>query len=66
MTDPEYENEQAAGKILSSLQAIPENDQLGFLFGMLIGLMRKQGLTRIEIEKHLEYGLAEAFKEETS
>ena len=65
MTDP-YENEQTARTIISALQSIPANDQLGFLFGMLIGLMRKQGLSRIEIEKHLEYGLAEAFKEETS
>ena len=64
MTDED--NEQKARKILALLQTITEEDRLGFLFGMLIGLMRKQGLSRIEIEKHLEYGLAEAFKEETS
>ena len=64
--DPAYKNEETARKIISLLQSIPSKDRLGFLFGMLIGLMRQQGLTRIEIEKHLAFGLAETFKEEIS
>ena len=64
MTDED--NEQKARKILSLLQSMPEDDRLGFLYGILIGLMRQQGMSRIEIEKHLEFGLGVAFKDEMS
>ena len=66
MTDEEYKTEQTARKILSLLESIPEDDRLGFLYGILIGLMRQQGMSRIEIEKHLEFGLGVAFKDEMS
>ena len=59
-------NDDVARGIVSLLEAVPEKDRLGFLYGILIGLLRNHGLTRMEIEKHLEYGLAAAFKDETS
>ena len=64
MTDED--NEQKARKILVLLHSIPQDDRLGFLYGILIGLMRQQGMSRIEIEKHLEFGLGVAFKDEMS
>ena len=64
--DQDSDNEQTARRMLSLLESIPADDRLGFLYGILIGLMRQQGMSRIEMEKHLEFGLGVAFKDEMS
>ena len=54
---------EVADEILSVLEAIPPDDRIGFLFGMLIGMLQKQGLNKEEIYKEVKKGLDTGFQE---
>jgi len=58
---PTEESLTVAKAVAEALRPIPENDRLGFLFGMAVGGMHGQGLSNDEIEKHVAKALVQVF-----
>lgn len=51
-------------RIITALEDIPANDRIGFLYGLVLGMLQDQGFNKEDCRKELEFGLDIAYKHE--
>lgn len=49
---------EVANEIGQVLERIPLNDRVGFLFGLVVGLLDSQGMTEIQVRGEIVKGLS--------